>query len=277
MRNANYIAFDFETAAVTSRMPCQIGVAVVAAGEITETYSSLIKPPGNRYSSKLIDCHGITPDITKNAPEFPEVWGEVLALFKANFIVAHNLSFDLDVLHRAAKFYGLKVPIFMGEACTYQLTRLGLKDCCAAFNIPLETHHDAACDAVACAKIFLKYLSGETLHRAIEVESRTPKYNTQLKGRILGMDLTDADPNHPLYKKQLAITGTFSKWDRYELADSLKKKGADLKSGVTSKIDFVAVGEGAGFRKLEKIKELRDSGRNVIILNEKDIEHLLNI
>lgn len=36
MKNANFIAIDFETATTSTRMPCQIGIVVVKEGQIVD-------------------------------------------------------------------------------------------------------------------------------------------------------------------------------------------------------------------------------------------------
>lgn len=280
MKNANFIAIDFETATKSSRMPCQIGVAVVKNGVITDTVSYLIKPPRNRYSEDLIRIHRITPSMTENAPDFPTVWNEIKELFSANFIVAHNAAFDMDVLEKALSYYNIPKPIFMGYACTYKLTGMSLKDSCNFCGIDIGQHHDALCDSLACAKIFLKYLDGVevTTHRIIENDDDSHKGHQPLRGGwMLGKDLTGANPEHPLFDKKTVITGEFSKWDRYKLASLLKSKGADLKSGVSSRIDFVAAGHDAGPSKMQKVFELNANGCNIVILGEDEITQLLEI
>lgn len=63
MKNANFIAVDFETA-TPQRAACQIGIVVVKEGVITEKVSHLIQPPNNKYSKNCINVHGITPEMT---------------------------------------------------------------------------------------------------------------------------------------------------------------------------------------------------------------------
>lgn len=282
MNNANFISIDFETSTKTGRMPCQVGIAVVKSGQIVETISRLIKPPQNRYSEMLIKIHGINPSMTKDAPSFNEVWSDIGGLFESNFIVGHNLSFDLDILFRSLKFYGLPEPIFMGTACTYMLSHMSLEECCKSNGIVLNNHHDALCDAVACAKLFLKYLSGsldspviknDTYHKS----NKETEYHQQLRGDILNMDLTIASPTHPFYRKKIVITGVFNKWNRLELAELLKKCGADIDTSISKKTNYIIAGTDPGPAKLEKAKKLKEEGYNIVLLNEDDIIKLLSI
>lgn len=160
MKNANFIAIDFETATTSTRMPCQIGIVIVKEGKIIQRIEKYIQPPGNKYNKKCIEVHGITPDITKDKPEFDVVWEEIKEFFEANFIVAHNIYFDIDVLNKALNRYNIEHPIIMGMECTFNLTGTSLNNACKDFGIKLD-HHNALSDATACAEIFLRYLKGE--------------------------------------------------------------------------------------------------------------------
>ena len=72
---SDFVAIDFETA--TEKSPCQIGMAVVKDGVIIKTINRLIKPLNNIYNPYTISVHHITPEKTRNQPEFPEVWNDI--------------------------------------------------------------------------------------------------------------------------------------------------------------------------------------------------------
>lgn len=283
MKNANFIAIDFETATM-KRSACQLGIVVVKEGEIVKKINHLIKPPKNIYTQQCIAIHGITPDKTANAPTFDKVWEEVREYFESNFVVAHNLKFDLDVLYKSLDKYNLPYPIFMGESCTYEITGLSLEDACKKYDIPLCNHHDGECDAEACARLFMKYLNGD-----MDFQTKTPvrqaqlsdemsepsgAYHQQLRGDVLKKDLTDADPENPFYDKKVVITGVFE-IDRTELADRLKKMGADIDTGITKRTDYVLTGQDAGPKKLEKIKQLQDEGYGIRQIFEPELKEIL--
>lgn len=77
MHDVNFIAIDFETATGQHASICEAGICVVRHGEVAETRSWLVKPEDNRYSYWNIRIHGIRPEDTVDAPEFPEVWVEM--------------------------------------------------------------------------------------------------------------------------------------------------------------------------------------------------------
>lgn len=284
MKNANFIAFDFETATM-QHAACQLGIVIVKEGEVVKTINRMIQPPKNRYTPQCVAVHGITPEQTANAPTFDVVWDEVKTYFEANFVVAHNLKFDLEVLNKSLQRYNLPHPIFMGKACTYELTGLSLEEACKEFGIPLCSHHDGECDAEACARLFLKYLNGEmgqekspSPHRHDEESEGNAEsvfYHEQLRGDILKKDLSRANPENPFYDKKVVITGIFE-MERSELAQTLKEMGADINTGITKRTEIVLIGEDAGPSKLAKIFQLQEAGIEIRQIFEPELKEILS-
>lgn len=75
--------------------------------------------------------------------------------------------------------------------------------------------------------------------------------------------------NHFFSNKTVVITGTLNDYTRLELTKTLEEKGANVTSSVTSKTDYVIVGENAG-SKLAKAKAL-----NIEIIDENKLKQLL--
>ena len=149
----NFVAIDVETAIGKRWSICQIGLAIVENGEITQTFSRLVQPPQNEYAVGNINVHGITPDMTESAPVFPDIWDEIYPLIEGKRLVAHNASFDINCLHQALEFYNRQIPVMECD-CTYSRTGYKLSEICDAYEIDPSNHHDATCDAVACAKVY---------------------------------------------------------------------------------------------------------------------------
>ena len=80
MKGINFIAIDFETATAKRASICEAGICVVKDGKVVETRSWLVRPEANAYSYWNIQVHGIRPADTEDAPDFPEVWAEILQL-----------------------------------------------------------------------------------------------------------------------------------------------------------------------------------------------------
>lgn len=163
MKGLNFIAIDFETATAQRASVCETGICVVRDGRVAETRSWLVRPEGNLYSYWNIQVHGIHPEDTAYAPEFPEVWTEIAArLEETPVLVAHNAAFDMSCIRKSLELYGLDKPA-ADYYCTlraarhiYDFTCNKLDYLCQQFEIPEGTHHRAGDDAEMCARLFLR-------------------------------------------------------------------------------------------------------------------------
>jgi len=156
-----FTAIDFETA--TAFHPCSVGIVTVENGIVVDEFVTLIKPPNNLYSPFTIQVHGIYPSDTIRAKNFLQVFPEIQKRLQNRVVVAHNESFDRNVLAKSMAYYGLDyadLNIGARWECTVKIYKAkGLKptklsDCCRAMNIQLN-HHEALSDARACASLYL--------------------------------------------------------------------------------------------------------------------------
>ncbi len=156
-----FTAIDFETA--NGYHPCSVGIVTVENGVIVDEFVTLIKPLYNYYSPFTIQVHGIYPKDTINAKTFPQVFPEIQKRLQNRVVVAHNESFDRNVLAKTMELYGLdydSLNIGSRWECTVKIYKAKgfkparLSDCCRIMNIQLN-HHEALSDARACAKLYL--------------------------------------------------------------------------------------------------------------------------
>ncbi len=166
-QSTRIVALDVETPNGKVPAICQIGLAVEEYGDVVKTESILVNPE-TWFDAVNIQIHGITPADVQDAPTFPEVWPRIAAYFRDGVVVAHNAAFDLGVLSGTLERYGIPVPE-LTYACTVQMARrrfsretfgsYRLDTLCTAFDIPLEHHHDALCDALACYRLYRELLA----------------------------------------------------------------------------------------------------------------------
>ena len=161
MTTDTWVAIDFETATSARVSACSLGVAVIEDGELATTASWLMRPPGNRYDQRNIAVHGITPAQTLLAPSYAELYGEIEPFLAGGRVLAHSASFDISVLRALHDHYRLPVPnaeyacsVAMARRAFPHLANHKLPTVCRHCGIELH-HHDAASDAVACARIAL--------------------------------------------------------------------------------------------------------------------------
>jgi DNA polymerase-3 subunit epsilon len=160
----SFVALDFETADRGRDSACAIGVVRVDGTRITARKHHLIRPP--RRTFEFTDVHGIEWRHVCDEPSFPHVWRLCLPLLSgADFIAAHNASFDRGVLYACCDRARIAAPS-ISFVCTVQVARAQwgirpttLPDVCQHLGLALK-HHDAISDAEACARIVLAAQSG---------------------------------------------------------------------------------------------------------------------
>lgn len=165
MQGLNFIAIDFETATGKRSSICEAGICVVKDGKVVETKSWLVRPEDNVYSYWNTQIHGIRPEETENAPEFPEVWSEILTyLEETPILVAHNAAFDISCIRKSLELHKLETPE-VDYYCSLRAARHNyrfgcntLDFLCEAFEIPMGKHHRAGDDAEMCARLFLRQI-----------------------------------------------------------------------------------------------------------------------
>lgn len=158
---STFTAIDFETA--TGHHICSVGIVTFENGKIIDEYHALIQPPNNEYNWHNIQVHGITKKDTINVPSFDKIYPEIRKRIYGKTVVAHNESFDRNVLTKTMRYYNIgysDLNISERWECTLKIYRAkgyspaNLNACCEKHNIKLE-HHQALSDARACGKLFL--------------------------------------------------------------------------------------------------------------------------
>lgn len=155
-----FAAIDFETANGKPTSVCSVGIIIVENDLIVDSIYSLIHPYPNYYSSFNISIHGITPEDTKDAPDFEEVWSSIAPLLEDIPLVAHNSPFDEGCLKAVFRQYDLAYPKYKFY-CTCRLSRRlypflmnhKLTTVATHCGYDLTNHHHALADAHACAHI----------------------------------------------------------------------------------------------------------------------------
>lgn len=278
MKCIDFTAIDFETMTAEMTSACAIGLVRVENGVIVQKFYSLIKPFPDSRSHNNTHVHGITPEMVEKAPTFEELWPIINRYLEHQVIVAHNAGFDMSVLDHTSDAYNINFKIDH-VIDTLEITHMGLAESCLVSNIPLTEHHDALCDATACAMILLKasgvncafnakpdYFSSKTFRsKEIDSETKQPLCDDQV-------EIKDT----PFFHKKVVLTGTlFSFPKREEIASILRKFGADINTSISKMTDIVIVGSGAGPSKMKKIQDLNNMGCNIRIIEEEELLEIM--
>ncbi len=283
--NTTFVAIDFETATKHYNSACSIGIVLFNRNEVLEEQYFLIQPPNNEYNRDNINIHKITPDITKDSPTFEVIWEKIKHYFNGDHIlIAQNAQFDMSVLKASLNHYNLEFKEFTYwdsiAIATYIVpndVKKGLASLTNYFNITLTQHHNALCDARACAEIciicfgemakdsyyvkkdgdFKKYITKKLSSSFLALEAkqnfgfkregkRQRKFdkfaNTRANANKFEQN-QDADKNNPLYNKNIVVTGDISGYSRENLFNILSKNGGIVKNGVTKQTDILIIGK----------------------------------
>ena len=160
------IAFDLETTGLSPTFDhiVEISALKMTQGE-EDTFSTLVHPP-IEIPEKVIAIHGITNAMVEDAPKREEVLKEFRGFIEGKALLAHNALFDIGFL--AQNFSQLNLPFTSNSVyCSVKLSRKAfskfpshkLSFLVKKLGIPLENHHRAFDDAVACLKVFIKGLN----------------------------------------------------------------------------------------------------------------------
>ena len=277
----SFLAIDVETATAQGHL-CQIGIAGYENGELLFKGGILIQPPANKYDCMNILVHGISPEDTAEAPTLDRIWSRLYEMMDGNYIVGHNLSFDMSQIRKDAEYYGLPMFHPKAEICTCDLHgRASLYDVAKYYGLSLDNHHDALCDAICCAEILLKYYETGIEYPVIPRSKETePSFREarEIKSETKKKDLEHCiDKDTVFYDKRVVITGILERFPmREELAEILKSLGADVNTSISRKTDIVIAGKGAGPKKLEKIKTLNDEGAHIELMCECKLNEILD-
>lgn len=165
----NFIAIDFETANSSFQSACSVGlVRFNGDGEIKGKFYSLIKPPDeySYFHSGNINIHGIHSSDVKDEPNFDYLWPEISYFIGDDFLVAHNASFDMNVLKSLLRYYNIDIP-HIAYFCSCKISRKvwpklsshRLTYLSELFGFDYKAHY-ALDDAVNCGKVFQKACNG---------------------------------------------------------------------------------------------------------------------
>lgn len=161
----SFVAIDVETANNHPSSICAIGAVKVVAGEIVDKFYRLVKPEPEyyfRYFTRQI--HGIGYDDTADSPTFDRVWRHLQPMIGNLPLVAHNKAFDEKCIRAAHRAYGMDYPDYPFFCTVIKARRtiprvvcpsFSLPNICEFLGIPFSNHHNALCDAEACAKVAL--------------------------------------------------------------------------------------------------------------------------
>ena len=160
-----FVCLDVEMPNGNGNRVSAVGVSVFENGALTKQLYSLINPE-TWFQPYVIELIGITPDMVKTAPTFPEFWPTLREVMQGALIVAHGAGNDLKALSGCLRHYRIAHPAEVQYLCTVdaciacypELPAYSLDRLCERFDIALQ-HHHALSDSEACGRLLLQCLA----------------------------------------------------------------------------------------------------------------------
>lgn len=277
-----YISLDVETPNRHNNSISQIGLYLIENGRIAQNYCTLINPE-DRFDPINRQITGLNPSMVARAPKLNEYWPLICDLFREYVIVAHNATFDLNVLCKSLKRYNISFPEIK-FVCTYvesinklpSLSKHTLSALAEYYGVQPEKEHDAGCDAKICHIVFEamkknKFTFAPTVFypsEKSEYSSASAAFSEPIKRDVIDLPFSDNEDIR-IEGCKFVLTGTFTLATKAEIVDYIETNGGFVMSSVSGRTNYLIVGSeaedlwkhGNYGLKIQKALELKNSGK----------------
>ncbi|MBI5779342.1 MAG: WYL domain-containing protein [Planctomycetes bacterium] len=158
------IAFDFET---TGLYPIKDKIVEIGAVRFNpednreiDTFKTFVNP-GMPIPQVVINIHGITDEMVKNAPHEKDALLSFLDYIGDAPLMAHNVAFDVGFFMAAVSMYKIKPPVNMlldscelSRICFKNVENHKLSTLGKCLNIEQNGYHRALADAMVVMKLY---------------------------------------------------------------------------------------------------------------------------
>jgi DNA polymerase III epsilon subunit-like protein len=112
-----FVVLDSETTGLDWKSDEVIELAMVDGHSGSTLFTSLIQPEHlEERWSLATHIHGITRDMLKGAPRFPDLWPAIATILRRyRRVLVYNASFDHSLLQSTALRYGYRLPDWHGR------------------------------------------------------------------------------------------------------------------------------------------------------------------
>jgi DNA polymerase III subunit epsilon len=158
----------------------EISIFLFDGQKVIDEFTSLVNPE-QRIPHFITNLTGITEAMVSTAPKFYEIAKKVVEITKDAIFVAHNVTFDYNVIRDEFKSLGFDFK--RKKLCTVRLSRkiipglpsYSLGNICSAEGIEIAERHRAKGDAEATVELFRRLLERDhnfTINSFLNSKSR---------------------------------------------------------------------------------------------------------
>lgn len=239
-----YYVVDVETTGLDKKRDriVEIAWAKVDAGKIVDSFSTLVNPE-IPIAPEASEVNGIYDADVADAPKYSEIREQVQSALLGAVVVGHNIQFDLgfikgllgnvegrilylDTVQYARKsFPGIK---------NYKLATL-----CKELSLCHQCAHRSGEDVQATKELF------EKCQTVLQEKDQIEKAEKQRLKKVAAEEREQKYSASPLYNRAFVFTGEFTV-PHSEIAALAETVGAVVRSKVSSKTDYLVVGDLSG-------------------------------
>lgn len=164
---SKFVAIDFETANQNYGSACQISLVQFESGVPVRSLTEYIAPHPKfeKLAPMNYRLHGISQSEYMGKKPISELLPVIQDFIGDAWVVAHNAVFDIQVLSQSLAAWNIESPIRQA-VCSKNLSKQGLPELgrwnlptvAERLQVPLEKHHAAYDDALACGLITNKLM-----------------------------------------------------------------------------------------------------------------------
>lgn len=287
----SYIVIDTETTGLDASVDSVIEVSALrcVCGEITDSFSSLVRPPlrgdGTYVDDFISSLTGITNDMLRDAPDPADVFPALRSFLGDSILVGHNISFDLKFL--SAAFESVCANPLTADVCdTLRLSRRllpdlphhRLGDVAAALGVTVDTAHRSLSDCETTQKCLsaLRDLAASLPADVLEPVYKHRERECYDPTRTLTEAPVSPDPDHLLCGREVVFTGTLSV-SRTAAMQMVVNVGGKPANAITRSTNYLVVGsfeyessvKGGKSSKVLKAEKMQLDGYDIQIISER--------
>ncbi|MBQ8496865.1 MAG: PolC-type DNA polymerase III [Clostridia bacterium] len=158
-----FVVFDIETTGLSSLSSkiTEIGAVLVKNDEVLSVFNTFVNPE-MPIPEDIVELTGITDEMVTDAPKTKEAVQKFLDFIGDRMLVAHNASFDISFIRKAAQDHDLPFnntyldTLSMSRFVNPDLKNHKLNTIADYFKLGDFNHHRASDDAEMTAKIFYR-------------------------------------------------------------------------------------------------------------------------
>lgn len=272
----------------------EVGAIRVRNGDVTDTFSSLVKPE-KEVDAFITEITGITNEMLADAPSISEIFPDFLSFVSNDIIVGHNVNFDINFVYDTnSKLYNqyfsnsFTDTLRLSRRLLPELEHHRLKDLINHFEIDIERQHRSLDDCKATLECYNK-LKSLAVEKYDTLDNFYIENKSKCKKRLdlsqIKTAVTEFDEDNPFFEKVCVFTGALEKMKRSDAAQLVVDLGGICGNSVTKKTNYLILGNNdycptirdGKSTKQKKAEELKLKGNDIEIISENTFYDMLNI